>query len=99
MVCFSPVRGLKQRALSLGAAGIIVVLAGANAPVASSQDANSMQLTQLASQLSSTVSEIAALEAQMGGLQEAVNQALVDLRTHRSSRKLRAKTQRPPVAS
>lgn len=80
MVCFSPVRGLKQRALSLGAASIIVVLAGANAPVASSQDANSMQLTQLASQLSSTVSEIAALEAQMGGLQEAVNQALVDLK-------------------
>ena len=42
VVCFSPVRGLKHRALSLGAAGMIVVLAGANAPVASSQDALSL---------------------------------------------------------
>lgn len=80
MVCFSPVRRLKKRAVSIGAVSIITMMAATNVPVASTQDIDASQLTQLATQLSSTVSDISALEAQMGGLQEAVNQALVDLK-------------------
>ncbi len=80
MVCFSPVQRLKKRAVSIGAVSLITMMTATNVPVASTQEIDASQLTQLATQLSSAVSDISALEAQMGGLQEAVNQALVDLK-------------------